>query len=213
MLNKINSIFNAKAGLILLFVIGTLAFTNKEYLSEIKAHQTKMNKSFLDKKKTPLSKKQRKKFKKNKGHNFFPINEKFRVVADFKREKQVQEVEMETSTERVVKYDIYGKAIFELNEEEYELTVYQSRTLKEREGYEDYLFLPFTDLTTGESTYGGGRYVDLRIQEGNQMVIDFNKAYSPYCAYSSEYSCTIPPRENFMNIPIEAGLKNIELGK
>ena len=74
-------------------------------------------------------------------------------------------------------------------------------------GYENSLFVPFTDLTNGKETYGGGRYMDVEIPEGDSIVLDFNKAYNPYCAYSTNYSCPIPPKENDLPISINAGLK------
>jgi uncharacterized protein (DUF1684 family) len=79
--------------------------------------------------------------------------------------------------------------------------------------YKDYLYLPFKDFTNGESTYGGGRYLDFKmsdIQENQTIIIDFNKAYNPYCAYSDGYSCPIPPSENHLQVFIEAGEKNIK---
>jgi TonB family protein len=72
----------------------------------------------------------------------------------------------------------------------------------------DHLFFPFTDETNGKETYGGGRYLDLRIpKSGDDIVIDFNMAYNPYCAYSSRYSCPIVPADNQMNIEVPAGVK------
>ena len=76
--------------------------------------------------------------------------------------------------------------------------------------YADYLFVPFTDLNTGEKTYGSGRYLDLTIGQiiNNTLLIDFNKSYNPYCAYSTEYHCPIPPKENLLPIAIDAGEMN-----
>ena len=73
--------------------------------------------------------------------------------------------------------------------------------------YKDYLFLPFTDPTNGVTTYGGGRYLDLMIPATKVVQLDFNKAYNPYCAYSGNYSCPIPPEENHLEIEIKAGVK------
>lgn len=70
------------------------------------------------------------------------------------------------------------------------------------------LFLPFRDATSGKETYGGGRYLDLDPNEDGTVTIDFNLAYSPYCAYNDGYSCALPPTENWMQVPIEAGEKN-----
>ena len=68
-------------------------------------------------------------------------------------------------------------------------------------------FLPFLDETNGETTYGGGRYIETRIPEGDVLTIDFNKAFNPYCAYNEKYSCPIVPRENYLRIAITAGVK------
>jgi len=77
-------------------------------------------------------------------------------------------------------------------------------------GWEDYLFLPFLDDTNGNTTYGGGRYVDLRIPKNDTITIDFNTAYSPYCAYNENYSCPIVPRENYLDIKVKAGVMSFE---
>ncbi|WP_321538818.1 DUF1684 domain-containing protein [Flavobacterium piscinae] len=69
------------------------------------------------------------------------------------------------------------------------------------------MFLPFTDLTSGIESYGGGRYIDLKIQEGKIWTIDFNQAYNPYCAYNEKYSCPIVPEENDLKVEIKAGVK------
>ena len=74
--------------------------------------------------------------------------------------------------------------------------------------YKDYLFLPFTDATTGNETYDAGRYIDLKIEDTRtpEVILDFNKAYNPYCAYVSDiYNCPIPPKENRLPVAIRAG--------
>ena len=88
------------------------------------------------------------------------------------------------------------------------LFVYQSLDLLHNQEYRDYLIVLFTDRTNGQGSYGGGRYLDLRrgqIQDG-QLVLDFNRAYNPYCAYGSQYSCPIPPAENQLPVAIKAGV-------
>ena len=104
-------------------------------------------------------------------------------------------------------YREYGELRFKLDEKKFKLTLYQNIKLMEKERYEDYLFIPFTDETNGEESYGGGRYIDFRIPKGKEVVLDFNKAYNPYCAYNSKYSCPIPPPKNDLSIPIKAGVK------
>lgn len=73
--------------------------------------------------------------------------------------------------------------------------------------YNDHLFLPFLDDTNGDATYGGGRYIDLRIPKNDIIKIDFNTAYNPYCAYNGKYSCPIVPSENYLPVKVEAGVK------
>ena len=114
---------------------------------------------------------------------------------------------MQTTTDRVSNERVYGIVSFELQGKTFELAVYQGQDLMTKAGFEDYLFLPFMDHTNGETTYGGGRYIDLRIPENDTMLIDFNKAYNPYCAYDEKYSCPIVPRNNYLDIKVEAGVK------
>ncbi len=72
------------------------------------------------------------------------------------------------------------------------------------------LFVPFTDLSNGRETYGGGRYLDVKLERGGQVVIDFNLAYNPFCAYNDRYVCPLPPPENHLAVAIRAGEKNFE---
>ncbi|MDN3579242.1 DUF1684 domain-containing protein [Mucilaginibacter flavus] len=106
-------------------------------------------------------------------------------------------------------YERYAQLSFTLKGKPMQLTLYKSLALAQNPLYADYLFLPFTDDTNGQTTYGGGRYIDMRtgdIKDG-KLVIDFNKAYNPYCAFSAGYSCPKPPDENRLATAIEAGEK------
>jgi uncharacterized protein len=88
------------------------------------------------------------------------------------------------------------------------LNLYQSQSLMEVDAYKSHLFLPFTDETSGAGSYEGGRYIDLSFEDirNKKIVIDFNKAYNPYCAYvSGKYNCPIPPAENTLPVRVEAG--------
>lgn len=195
--------------LLLLFFL-FLAFENQgqsDFSVKIKHHRDSINAAFKDSSTSILDKKYREKFTELA---FYPINEKFRVKAKFKAIKKAKVFEMKTTTKRLPLYKAYGKLYFEINGKALELTVYQSQDLKNKEGYEDYLFIPFTDLTSGEESYGGGRYLDLRIKDLKNPVIDFNLCYNPYCAYNAKYSCPIPPAENFLDVKIEAGVKAFE---
>ncbi len=185
----------------------------KEYnhLEDVVAFQTELNNTYSDIKTSILSDKARKKFVSGGGHPFYELDEKYRIEAKLTVYENPEQIGFKTSTARIAEYNIYGKAEFELDGKRFQLLIYQSPT--ETEGYEDYLFLPFTDLTSGEESYGAGRYMDLRIPEDKtKIVLDFNKTYQPYCAYTKGYSCPIPPSENFIDHKIEAGIKHLELG-
>ena len=140
------------------------------------------------------------------GLDYFDFDESYQIKARFKKKKGPK-FEMLTSTERLPVYRRYGYIYFTMDSVEHRLTVYQNVALVKREGYEDYLFIPFRDATKGKETYGGGRYMDTRIPDGKEILLDFNQAYNPYCAYSHHYSCPIPPEENSLKIRIEAGEK------
>jgi len=112
---------------------------------------------------------------------------------------------MKTTTDRLPEYRKYGEVHFELDGEERVLEVYQGLDVAKKPGYEDYLFIPFTDETNGIDTYEVGRYMDLTIPTSEEVIIDFNKCYNPYCSYGSAYSCPIPPEVNHLPIKIEAG--------
>jgi uncharacterized protein len=177
---------------------------SQDYQKTIIEFQNKLNEEFRNPDESPLTLEDREKFD---SLDFFPIDEKFRVVAKFETIENAIPFEMKTTTDRLPVYEIYGVATFNLDDIEYKLNIYQSHSLREKEDYKSYLFLPFTDATNGVETYGGGRFVDLEIPEGDQILIDFNMAYNPYCAYNHSYSCPIPPEENDLNCEIRAGVR------
>ena len=139
--------------------------------------------------------------------DFFTFDEKYVVQTQFVRTEDSEPFEMKTTTSRKPIYLKYGEVHFEIDGHAHQLNVYQSQGLLANEEFKDYLFLPFTDLTNGNESYGGGRFIDLKIPEDNRMEVDFNKAYNPYCAYNHKYSCPIPPSENYLDVEINAGVK------
>jgi uncharacterized protein len=100
----------------------------------------------------------------------------------------------------------FGYVILDFMGEEYRLNVYQGVS---RNG-EEYHSLWFTDRTTGNETYGVGRYIDFEYNPDTNHIytIDFNLAYNPYCAYSSKFSCAIPTKEDHLDLSVKAGEKN-----
>jgi uncharacterized protein (DUF1684 family) len=179
----------------------------KESLQGETEFQRTMNANFKDATKSPLTDKDRKKFT---SLDFFPFDSTYVVTAHLERTPDSEYFNMKTTTDRLAKERVYGILTFEIQEQEFKLNVYQSKESLTTEGYQDYLFLPFLDDTNGESTYGGGRYIDLRIPEGNLIIIDFNKAYNPLCAYNEKYSCPIVPRLNYLSTEVKAGLMNYD---
>jgi len=190
----------------LFFIIVTIGCSQqkKPLLGETE-FQKEQNAFFKDASTSPLKDKDRESFE---SLEFFEYDSTFLVVAELKRTPDTEFFNMKTTTDRVSKERIYGILTFKLNGETYNLNVYQGKENMQTEGFEDYLFLPFLDTTNGESSYGGGRYIDLRIPESDSMEIDFNSAYNPYCVYNEKYSCPIVPRVNYLPIKIEAGVKN-----
>ena len=67
------------------------------------------------------------------------------------------------------------------------------------------LFIPFRDGTSGKESYGAARYLDLEVEHDDEYALDFNYAYNPYCAYSEDYVCPLPPQENWLKVDIRAG--------
>jgi uncharacterized protein len=193
--------------IILIPVLVTAQTASEDFLKEILEFQDKLNRSYKDPEKSPLKKEKLESFL---AHDFFPPNDTFRVEATFKRTPKEKVFKMKTTTERLPDYLKYGELYFELNGKQHRLNLYQNIQLSAKEEYKDYLFLPFTDLTSGSETYGGGRYIDFKIPQSKKVVLDFNKAYNPYCAYNNIYSCPIPPPENFIDEAIRAGVKYLE---
>lgn len=114
---------------------------------------------------------------------------------------------MKTSGSRTPQYKPYGTLTFELRGEKQVLTLYRYAD-PARPELKNHLLLAFLDASNGKYTYMGGRYLDYNVDDvQDEMIIDFNLAYNPYCAYNDKYSCVIPPLENRLDISIEAGAK------
>jgi uncharacterized protein len=141
------------------------------------------------------------------GLSFFDFDSAYVVKARLKRIKKAKPFAMKTTTDREPLYRLFGVAEFTIAGKNLKLNIYQNLDLITRPGFRDYLFLPFSDLTSGNQTYIGGRYLDLKIPDGDWIEIDFNKAYNPYCAYNPQYSCPLVPLENDLPVEINAGVQ------
>lgn len=162
------------------------------------------DKGFRDPSLSPLM---REDFAKFEGLKYYDADEKYAVKAKLEKRADAQIFMMPTSGGTSRKYFKYGVLKFELDGKSYSLSVFQSETAK-RDEYKNLLFVPFRDQTNGKETYGAGRYLDIKTPSGEEVILNFNLAYNMSCAYGrDEYSCTIPPKENFLEIEIKAGEK------
>lgn len=138
--------------------------------------------------------------------NYYPVDPDFvfksRLFA-FEQKDTIIIFGTKGEERKVVKY---GYVLWERSGGEQRITVYKgvSRTGKE------YYSIWFTDRTTGKETYHVGRYIDFELHPDPEYVytVDFNGAYNPYCAYSPQFSCAIPSKEDHIDAAIEAGERN-----
>jgi uncharacterized protein len=173
------------------------------YSRQIKQHRLDYKAEFLKESRSPLTKEDLSKLR------FYKANKDYQVIAEVELLHNQSPFKMLTYDGSAKQYVRYALLKFKLKGQEKLLTLYQSIALLKNEQYKDYLFLPFTDVTNASATYGGGRYIDLKIKDisSGSFQLDFNKAYNPYCAYSTGYSCPIPPEENDLKIGVKAGEK------
>ncbi|MFX0116431.1 MAG: DUF1684 domain-containing protein [Candidatus Hodarchaeota archaeon] len=146
---------------------------------------------------SPLTPKQKKKFKKI---DYFPYEPKYRFEGAIEHFEDKTEVEIGTNKGELRKYRLFGKFSFEINGQQLALHIFQSLD-------ETHFFVPFMDATSGNETYGAGRYVELEELEPDIYVLDFNFAYNPYCAYNDSWSCPLVPPINRLPLRVEAGEK------
>jgi uncharacterized protein (DUF1684 family) len=140
---------------------------------------------------------------------FYKFNPKMMATAKVEILKDEPVFKMTTSSGKTKDAQKYALLRFTLNGKPFKLFVYQLLVLKNKAETADDLFVPFTDFTCSNGSYGGGRYLDFKLKDivDGTLNIDFNKAYNPYCAFTTGYNCPIPPRENDIPIAIKAGEK------
>ncbi len=143
------------------------------------------------------------------GLAYFPPNPKFRLRMRLQRHPTPEPVTMVTS--KGIPRDMlkWGYFEFTLDGQTRRLQAYKS--VPKPGEHEESLFVPFRDGTSGKESYGAARYLDLPVSRTDEYVLDFNLAYNPYCAYSDDYVCPFPPRENWLDIRIEAGERDFPL--
>jgi hypothetical protein len=169
------------------------------YEEEVLAGRSDKDEMFKNSDDSPLTDEQRGEFR---SLSYFPVAGKYKVKGEFRRDPEQRIVKMAITDGSQREYYIYGNAHFHLEGKELDLVVF--KPVKEDV---EYLFIPFYDKTSGDVTYGGGRYVEPEMLDNTTIEIDFNMAYNPYCAYNHTYRCPIPPGDNNLDVSILAGEK------
>ncbi|WP_302082005.1 DUF1684 domain-containing protein [Salinibaculum rarum] len=172
-----------------------------EWAERLRANREEKDRFLAEHRQSPIPPEDRDDFD---GLDYFEPDPTYRVEATVSVHDDPEAIELDTSDDRTVRYLRVVTFAFDLGGESYELAGYQQET---DDG--DTIFVPFRDKTTGQQTYHGGRYMELEpdrtLEDGDVVTIDFNIAYSPFCAYSETFSCPLPPEENWLETTIEAG--------
>jgi uncharacterized protein (DUF1684 family) len=174
-----------------------------DYAAELRENRDEKDRFFADHPQSPIPPEEREDFD---GLDYFDPDPSYRVEATVDRHDDPDPVPMETTGGNEVRYVRVATLAFELDGEPLELGAYKQRP----DDDEEPLFVPFRDKTTGQQTYDGGRYMELHVDgdvpaDGADLTLDFNLAYSPFCAFSETFSCPLPPEENWLEVAVEAG--------
>ncbi len=168
-------------------------------MSEVQELRQLKDEFFKEDPQSPLTKEQKKAFK---GLSYYPENPVLRLDLPLERYDKPEPVKMQTSTGDVQDYFKVGRIRFKVDGQEAALQVYES------EDNPGSYFIPFVDATAPAETYGAGRYLEPEEMSDGHLLVDFNIAYNPYCAFDPErWSCPLPPLENRLKVRIEAGEK------
>jgi uncharacterized protein (DUF1684 family) len=168
--------------------------THEHHEHELQAFRAAKDAYFGENPHSPLGHHERHTFA---GLSYYPFNQALRLELPLDRAVPSEVVTVETSTGESQEYQRAGIIHFTVEGQAATLTVYQ--------GAEGELFLPVRDATSGEETYGAGRYLEPQLLDDDRVLVDFNYLYNPYCAYNEAWSCPLPPRENWLTVPLRAG--------
>ena len=168
---------------------------------QIEAFRKQKDRFFRESEESPLLPEDKEHFH---GLRYYPVDAAFRVTATLVPEPHPGVFRVQTTTGDFKEYTRLGRLEFQLADgQTYSLTVFLPPSEEPMHG--NRIFLPFRDKTSAKETYGAGRYIDLNKRAGNEYLLDFNRAYNPFCAYSPYYSCPLPPGENNLPVEIHAG--------
>lgn len=191
----------AGIALVLFYFVKDTIFNDDNYIKPLLQERTNKDLAFRNPENSPLTEEGRMAFKKL---SYYAPNLGYRIRADVQELPKQDTVQMKMNNGTAESYLRYAVATFELEGQPQRLILFK-RLSGEKQ---DELFVPFTDKTNGFETYGGGRYLDVPFKEDAKTVLlDFNRAYSPYCNYNPDYVCPVPPRDNRLAVAIPVGEK------
>jgi len=180
---------------IIIFFLTRPSQSNEGYINEVEGYWEDRHDFFRTSKASPF-------IQKGKEYNkveIFPIDPKYKVQASLNRFSSREIIAIGNSDGTTTNYLKFAEASFKINGKQQSLIILKAL------GFGNQYLTAFGDESSGESTYGGGRYLDLVIGKSDRIEIDFNKAYNPYCAYFADFTCPLPPRENLLTVAIKAG--------
>lgn len=137
---------------------------------------------------------------------YFPPDPQYAVSAVLEKFSKTEEIKILTSRNEVKIYHRYAKIHFQLDGKPLQLTAFKF-SLDENDPESGYLFIPFSDATSGKETYEVGRFLEIHEPENSRFILDFNRCFNPLCNYAPVYNCPLPPLENHLEVPIKAGEK------
>ncbi len=195
--------------LLTLTVISQVTEQTKEtHMKNIETDRTNKDQQMLNVETSPFSQDQLNKFN---GLSYYPINYDYLIDGKFVAAEISKEVNLMTSTGSKIRLIESGVVTFKLDGKSVSLTVYQNNNLPEFGDNKQQLFIPFTDLTSGKETNGGGRYLAVDLpNQGNTMVLDFNKAMNPFSAYNNSNPGVISPEANNLINTMATGERKYE---
>jgi len=175
-----------------------------DWADRLRGNRAEKDRFFAEHRQSPIPPEHRDEFD---GLRYFEPDSDYRVEATVGVHDDLETVVIKTSDGREIEYRRVATLSFDLDG--------QRQLHGYRQSAEDALFVPFRDKTTGQQTYTDGRYMELEVEgtlpDGGTVTLDFNLAYSPFCAYSETFSCPLPPEENWLETTVEAGEKTVDL--
>lgn len=178
--------------------------TPEDYIEKIEKERERQFKFIRFNIDSPLTEEQKNGFQ---ALSFYPVDPEYRIKAKMVRVEDRKMIELPLTDGTVEKYLRHSYVEFVLKGQAHRLLLLQSAKEADMKNF----FLAFADATSGEETYGGGRYINLRQDGKNSITIDFNMSYNPYCAYNPDFACPLPPKENILEALILAGEKDYKI--